>query len=149
MRLRYIRVALGILFLAVFGTQLLTSTITAFTIEASVDIKPETFNLNENGVITALIELPSPYNVTDIEVDTIKLHMENAEDYVVPIRCDIDEDIFIAKFDASNVANYILSKLIHMQIVPPQPKYFIDLVVEGKVIEVSFKGCAQIRIMLQ
>jgi len=143
-------VALGVLLLAVFGTQLLMSSITASTIEASVNIVPETFNLKGNGVITALIELPSPYNVTDIVVDSIELHMEDAGDYVVPIRCDIDEGVFVAKFDAWNVADYIFSKLVHMQIIPPppQPKYFIDLVVEGMVNGEPFEGEDQIRIML-
>jgi phage shock protein E len=43
-------------------------------VTAAVDIKPETLNLKSNGNwITAYIELPSPYNVNNIVVSSIKI----------------------------------------------------------------------------
>ena len=149
MRLYSISAVLVILFLAVFGMQLLTPPIAASSIEASVEIKPETLNLKKNGVITAFIEFFDPsYNVSDIDVDTIELHVKDVEDYVVPIRCIVADGKLVVKFDASEVADYILSHLVHMQIIPPQAKYPVDLVVEGRVNEESFKGCDRIRIIL-
>jgi len=148
MRLYSVRVVLGVLLLAVFGMQLLMSPIAASSVDASVEIKPETFNLRENGVITAFIELPDPYNVSDVVVDTVKLHVEDAEDFVVPIRCVVADGKLIVKFDASDVADYILGKLVHMQVILPKAKYPIDLVVEGMVNEESFKGCDRIRLIL-
>lgn len=148
MRLYSTRTALAILFLTVVGIQLMMPPIACSSIEASVEIKPETLNLKEQGVITAFIELPDPYNVSDIDVDTIKLRVKDAGDYVTPIRCFTADGKLIAKFDASNVADHILTKLIHMQIIPPQAKHTIDLVIEGRVNEETFKGSYQIRIIL-
>ncbi|NIR87039.1 hypothetical protein GWO13_05480 [Candidatus Bathyarchaeota archaeon] len=148
MRLNSVCVVLGILLLVVFGTQLLAPSIGASSIEAWVEIKPETLNLKKNGVVTVFIELPSPYNVSDVNVDAIKLHVEDGEDYVVPTRCVAADGKLIVKFDASDVADYILGKLVHMQVILPKAKYPIDLVVEGMVNGEHFEGDDKIRIIL-
>ena len=131
----------------VAGVMVLKVPSIAFGIGVTLDIHPETLNLKSNGVITAFIELPDPYNVSDIDIDTIKLHVKDAGDWVVPIRCIIADGKLIAKFDASNVADHILGKLVHMQIIPPQAKYTVDLVVEGMVKEEHFEGSDTIRVI--
>ena len=148
MRLYSTRVVLAILFLTVVGIQLLMHPIAGSAIEASVEIKPESLNLEERGLITAFIALPDPYNVSDIDVDTIKLHVKDAGDYVTPIKCIIADGMLIAKFDAANVADHILTNLVHMQIIPPQTKHPIDLVIEGMVNEKAFEGSARIWVIL-
>ena len=146
MRLYSVRVVLGILLLAVFGMQLLMPPIAASSIDALVEIKPETLNLKKNGVITAFVELPSPYNVSDIDLDTIKLHVEDAVGLVEPLRCVVADGKLIAKFDASDVADLIL--LGHMQPIPPQDNQLKDLVIEGQVKGEHFEGSDRIRIIL-
>lgn len=148
MRLYSIHTALVALFLTVVGIQLLMPPIAGSSVEASVEIKPETFNLRERGVITAFIALPDPYNVSDIDVDTIKLHVKDAGDYVTPIRSVMANGKLVVKFDASNVADHILTTLVHMQIIPPQTKQPIDLVIEGMVNEETFEGSARIQVIL-
>ncbi len=149
MRLYSIRVVLGILLLAVFGMQLLMPQIVGSSIEASVEIKPETLNLKENGVITAFIEFFDPsYNVSDIDFESVELRVEDAPDWVEPLRCVVADGKLVVKFDGLSVANYILGKLVHMQIIPPQAKYPINLLVEGMVKGEHFEGTDQIRIIL-
>ena len=151
MRLYSVRVMLGILILAVFGTQLLAPSIVGSPIGVSVKIKPETLNLKENGVITVFIELEfldPTYNVSDIDFESIRLRVEDASNWVEPIRCVVADGKLVVKFDGLSVADYILGKLVHMQIIPLQSKYSIDLVVEGMVNGEHFEGSDQIRIML-
>jgi len=149
MRLYSIRAVLGILLLAVVGMQLLMPQIVGTSIEASVKTNPETLNLKKNGVITAFIEFFDPsYNVSDIDLESIELRVEDASDWVEPIHCVVADGKLVVKFDGSSVADYILSKLVHMQIIPPQAKYPMNLVVEGMVKEEHFEGSDQIRIML-
>jgi len=149
MRLYSIRAGLGILLLAVFGMQLLMSPIVGSSIEASVEIKPETLNLKENGVITAFIEFfDSSYNVSDVDFDSIRLRVEDASDWVEPIRCVVADGKLVVKFDGLSVVDYILGKLVHMQIILPQAKYPMDLVVEGMVKGEQFEGSDGVRVML-
>jgi hypothetical protein len=149
MRKYFIYTVLGILLLAMVGMQLLTAPIVGTSIEASVEIKPETLNLKKAGVVTAFIEFfDSSYNVSDIDFESIKLRVEGAPDWIDPIRCVVADGKLVVKFDGLSVAEYIIAKLVHMQIIPPQAKYPMDLVVEGMVKEDHFEGSDQIRIML-
>jgi hypothetical protein len=149
MRRYFVHTVLGILLLAVIGMQMLTSPIVGTPVGVSVEIKPETLNLNKNGVVTAFIEfLNSSYNVSDVAFESVRLRVESASDWIEPIRCTVAGDKLVARFDALSVTAYILSKLVHMQIVSPQAKYPMDLVVEGMIEGEYFKGSDQIRIML-
>jgi len=128
--------------------QLLMPPIVASPMGASVEIKPETLNLKGNGVITVFIEFSnSSYDVNDINCSTIKLHVEGVG-FVVPIRCFVDDDEFVAKFNGSRVADLILLKLVHMQIPSPKEKHHEPLVVEGKVDGEPFRVIDEIRVML-
>ena len=41
-------------------------------IEAQIEIKPETLNLKSKGIVTVFINLPEPYDVEDIVIDTVE-----------------------------------------------------------------------------
>jgi len=147
MRLYSIRAGLGILLLAMVGVQLLTSPIVALSIEASVEIKPETLNLKRRGVITVFItEFSDPsYNVSDIDFESpIELRVVGAPGWAEPISCVVADGKLVVKFDASEVADLILN-IGHMQPTPP-PK--AELVVKGTVSGVDFEGSDRIRVIL-
>ena len=58
----------------VAGVLVLRVPFAAFGIGAAVDICPETLNLKSSGTwVTAYIELPEGYNVSDINVTTVFL----------------------------------------------------------------------------
>lgn len=151
MRKYFIHTVLGVLLLSVVGMSLLMSPIVAQKIDATVKIKPETLNLKGHGVITVFItEFSDPlYNVSNIDCATINLHVEGGGGFVVPIRCFIDDGVFVAKFDGSSVAGLILTTLGHMQPTPPpKAEYPKSIVVKGTVNGVDFEGSDQIRIIL-
>jgi hypothetical protein len=64
------------------------------------------------------------------------------------MRCVVADGKLVVKFDSLSVADYIIGKLVHMQIILPQSKYSIDLLVEGMVKGEQFEGGDRIRIML-
>ena len=149
MRRYFVHTVLGILLLAVIGTQMLTSPIVGTPVGVSVEIKPETFNLKRRGIVTVYIEfLNSSYDVSDIACESIRLRVESASDWVEPLRCVVEDGKLIVGFDAVSVNNHILSKLVHMQIPSPKAKQSIDLVVEGTVEGEYFKGSDTIQVML-
>ena len=149
MRKYFVHTVLGVLLLAVVGIQLLASPIIAPSIDATVEIKPETLSLKARGVITVFItEFSDPsYNVSDIDCNTMKLHVKDGPGYVAPMRCIIEDDKFIAAFDGLSVAGHILVDLGHMQPLP-KDKYRVELVVEGMVNGELFEGSYWIRVML-
>ena len=61
-------------------------------INATVEIKSETINLKGRGKFKAFITLPSPYSVTNINVDTVECEGAQAIDGKV------DKNRFIATF---------------------------------------------------
>lgn len=63
-------------------------------ITANLRLEPEVFSLNNQGVVTAFVELPHPYNVKDIDISTVML--QNAP----PIWGIAADDILILKFRA-------------------------------------------------
>ncbi|UCE73498.1 MAG: SBBP repeat-containing protein [Methanomassiliicoccales archaeon] len=72
-------------------------------IRATIDIDPDTLNLKSKGRwITCYITLNEPYNVNDIEIDTILL-----EDTIPAEWGDIQGDTLIVKFDRSDVEDML------------------------------------------
>jgi len=64
-------------FSLIIGIQVVTTQVMANSIVAGVDIDPDTLNLKSNGKwITVYIELPGDYNVSDIDISTVKLNGE-------------------------------------------------------------------------
>jgi len=96
--------------LILFGFQLLSPPSRAFTLTATVDIKPDALNVNMKGRwITAYIGLPEGYNVSNIDPSTIRL-----EGLFSPERSNIEGEALMVKFDAPSVTNYVLGQLYHM-----------------------------------
>jgi len=143
----------------VVGVLVLTVPSTASEITATVDINPETLNLNSSGTwITVYIEL-SGYNVEDINVSTVLLEefvpAETNPKYGFvknPEIKDRDGDgipELMVKFDRQMVINYIWDRLCHMGIVPLSKEGGeVDLTITGELINgTSFEGSDTIRVI--
>jgi len=122
------------------GFQLLSPSTKAFTLVATVDIKPETLNLNMKGKwITAYISLPEGYNITDIDPATILL-----EGLFGPEWSNIEDGRLMVKFDASNVIDYLWDRLYHMV----GKRGSIELRVAGQLVNTTqFSGTDTITII--
>lgn len=89
----------------------------AVTIAADVDIVPATLNIRNRGMfVTCYIELPSPYDVEDIEVSSIILKDGNttvASALTSPVEIgDPDMNMvsdLMLKFDRETVVHYLVS----------------------------------------
>jgi PKD repeat protein len=108
-------------------------------IPATVDIKPETLNLSSKGKwITAYIELPGEYDVSKIDISTVKLNdIVFAESSPIGIG-DYDSDgipDLMAKFDRSTVESLL------------QPGEEI-ITVAGRIEEKTFSGSDAIKTIL-
>jgi len=82
-------------------------------IVATVDIVPNELNLRSTGRwTTAYTELPEGYNVSDIDVSTIRLNITIPVDLVAPTKIgDYDSDTvpdLMVKFNRTKVVEYIL-----------------------------------------
>jgi hypothetical protein len=130
--------------LILFGFQVLSPPSTAFTL-ATIDIKPDTINLNRKGRwITAYIALSEGYNVSDIDKTTILL-----EGVFSPEWSNIEGDVLMVKFDFSqDLINLLRSRLGHMG-----NRASIELTVEGFINHTPptpptpFKGSDTVKIM--
>jgi hypothetical protein len=117
-------------------------------ITATVDIQPQTLNLRSRGKwITAYIELPEGYNVSDIDAATIMLNNTIPIDFEAPVEIgDYDNDTIpdlMVKFDRAMVCNFILSKGIkygNVIMVVSSKLYWLD--------EVLFEGYDTIRVRM-
>ena len=79
----------------------------AILLGASVDVDPDTLNLHSQGRwITAYIELPEDYNITDIDVSTILL-----EGFIPAERSDIQDNALMVKFNRTEVVSWICDDL--------------------------------------
>ena len=90
---------------------------TSTVITATIDIDPNTLNLKSRGKwITAYIELPEGYNVSDIDVSSIMLNGTVPVDLSVPMAVgDYDNDSVLdlmVCFNRTDVINYILAQAI-------------------------------------
>lgn len=127
--------------LVLFAFFVLDPTGKAVSLEATVDIKPETLNVNMRGKwITAYIILPEGYNATDIDQSTILLDDLFKAEWATTV----DAHILMAKFNASEVTDYLLWKLYHMGL----ERTTIELTVSGQLKPGSqFVGVDTITIM--
>lgn len=126
--------------LMLFGLQFVSPPSAAFSLTATVDIKPDTLNVNMRGRwITAYIGLPEGYNISDIDPLTILL-----ESLFKAEQSNIEGDVLMVKFDASGVTDYLWGKLYHMGVNRAQ----VDLMIEGKLKDgPSFAGSDTMSIM--
>ena len=92
-----------------------TITINPLIIQVTVDINPNTLNLNSKGKwITAYIELPEGYNVVDIDVDTVLLNGTVPAEAKPTEIGDYDGDgitDLMVKFDRQDVIDELIDEL--------------------------------------
>lgn len=107
---------------------------------ATIDIDPDTLNLNSRGRwITAYIELPEGYNVSDINVSTILLNDAISAELSPMEIGDYDNDgvpDIMVKFDRANV-----EELIHV------PTEIVELTLTGTVSGIPFEGGDTIKVI--
>ena len=124
---------------------------------AEVVIEPETLNLKSNGEwITAYIELPDGYNVSDIDLDTVSIDCEipaendpqygfvtDPESYLVDHDGDGIQERLV-KFDRAEVIAY-------METIDYDGETGIDgsveLLVAGEVAGVPFRGSDTVKVI--
>ena len=88
------------------------------TIPATIDIDPNTLNLESNGNwITVYIGLPDGLDVNDIMISTVMLDQTVQAEW-----CDVQDTILMVKFDRLDVENLIGA-----------PQQSVELTVEGKL----------------
>lgn len=109
------------------------------TVPATIDIFPETLNIYSlfGRFVKAYIELPEGYDVSDIDISTVKLNGEvQAELHPTKIG-DYDRDgipDLMVKFDRTNVVRSILRSGEN------------TLIITGKLVEKPFMGRDTIRV---
>lgn len=121
------------------GATDIDSTSLTVLISATIDFDPDTLNLQSKGKwVTTYIELPECYDLTKIDVSTIKLNDEvQAEDNPREIG-DYDDDgidDLMVKFDRSTVQEIL------------EVGEEVEITVTGKVAGTSFEGSDTIRVI--
>lgn len=101
------------------------------TIEATIDIDPNTLNLESNGNwITTYIELPAAFDVNDIAISTVTLDTTINADWG-----EVQGTTMMIKFSRLDVENLIGT-----------PQASVELTVEGQLSSgINFKGSDSIR----
>jgi len=140
----------------VAGVMVLRAPPATFGIVATVDIYPETLNLKSIGTwITAYIELPESYDVSDINVTTVLLDGTVPADSKLWAIGDYDKDgvsDMMVKFDRQTVIDYIWAKLYHMRIDPssfPKEGVEVGLTITGSLNTETIEGSDTIRVIYQ
>jgi len=143
MRKRLLPIAYGLCLSLIIGVLISTAPSAAITIE-EVEIHPETLNLESNGRwITVLTSLPEEYEVSDINVTTVRLE-------IIPAAWSkVEGNKLMVKFDRQMVIDYIWAyKLTHMQIPLPKEGVEVDLTVSGELYDGTlFEGSDTIRVI--
>lgn len=121
--------------------------------ETTIDIDPDTLNLIDKGKwITAYIEFPEGYNVTDINVSTILLNGSIPIDINAPLTIgDYDNDSIpdlMVKFDRAEVISYILANIDTTKLY--EERFMtVTLTITGKLNDgTPFQGSTTIRVIL-
>lgn len=162
MRVSSVLVSCAIGVCLVLGASLSNSFAPVSTIEATVNIHPDTLNCKHayeekagGKWITVFIELPEDHDVGDIDISTVLL------DGVIPAESDSkygfvknpemkDRDKngvpeLMVKFDKHAVVNHVLSRLFHMMPIPKRGLE-IELTITGSLIDgTTFEGSDTIR----
>lgn len=109
LRVKLVLTTIVLFAMIVVGFQL-SSASRASALSATVDIEPETLNVNMKGRwIIARIGLPEGYSVRDIDTSTILL-----EDLFGAEWSSIEGQVLIVKFGAPSMTDYLWAKLYHM-----------------------------------
>jgi len=107
------------------------ATLAGVTIEATVNIDPDTLNLSSQGKwVTCYIELPEDYEVSDIDIESLSL-----EGVLEVQQSDIQDGVLMVKFDRQDLVDYLDFVL---GVVPPAEG---ELVVTGNLTDgTPFEG---------
>ena len=146
----------------IFGVQLATLPVLGMSIQATVDIDPDTLNLKWEGKqtnvgrwITVYIELPEDYNVSHIDISSIVLGSVLLVDPTAPTQIgDNDNDGVVdlmVKFDRSTVIDYVWSIIYHMGTPISGKKWEVTLTITGEIFNdptIPFVGSDTIRVLI-
>jgi hypothetical protein len=121
---------------------------TPTVITATVVIYPQALNLRSNGRwITARIELPEGYNLSDIDVSTIMLNntipVELTPIHIGDCDCDGTPDLMV-KFERQKVIDLILKNYQFTGRFG-----MVTLTITGEMAECAFQGSDDIKIIQQ
>lgn len=110
-------------------------------VPATIDIKPDTLNLKSKGRwVTAYIELPNGYNVSDIDVSTVLLQEGNISAEITPTE--------ISDYDNDGIADLMVKfnrAAVQSAVVPGNA---VNLTVSGFLKDgIPFKGVDTVRII--
>lgn len=150
--------------LAVFlmlGAQLATSPILGMSIQATVNINPDTLNLegDEGGAdtgrwVTVYIELSDDYDVSYIDVSSIILGSVPVDPPAPTQIGDYDNDgvgDLMVKFDRLTVMEYIWSIIYHMGTQISDKRWEVTLTIAGELFNdpvISFAGSDTITVLI-
>ncbi|NYT00644.1 MAG: hypothetical protein GKB99_02835, partial [Methanocellales archaeon] len=98
--------------------------------EAYIDLKPETLNLGSKGVFTAFITIQEPYNIADINIETVVCAGAHALSGHVA-----DDGKYVAKFDREDITDVV-------------PGLEVELILTGELFDgTRFEGSDTIRVI--
>lgn len=120
-------------------------------ISATIDVDPDTLNLKSNGQwISVYIELPEGYNVTNIDVNSIKLTVDGGNFWVDSAAStaigDYDGDgisDLMVKFDRTAIRNHLIEIDLETE---DGPFYETYVYITGAVDAAEFSGLDTIRV---
>jgi len=118
-------------------------------IPAAIDIDPDTLNLKSNGEwITAYIELPEGYDVSDIEVNSIQVNDAIPIDVEAPATVgDYDLDSvpdLMVKFDRASIIELLDANDYSED---TGKSCFATLTITGTVLDTTFEGSDTIKVL--
>lgn len=151
MRKQVFMAAIALMFSSIIWIQLIATQVMANTVTAEIDIDPDTLNLKSNGkFITVFIVLPEGYNITDIDLETIRLEgvpaiTDTTYGFVKdPDLIDHDGDgisELMVKFDRSQV-------ILMIEHMSPLVKQELTLEVRGNLDDgTPFRGSDTIKVL--
>lgn len=151
MRTKFMSIAFASALILMLSLQFLVSSNEASAISVTVSIEPETLNLRKQGKwITAHIELPEPYDVSDVNVSSVML------DGTIPAEWgNVEGETIMVKFDASAAIDYIwITKLYHlgfdyMDTIRPDDNIEVELRVTGRFFDgtTTFEGTDTVKMI--
>jgi len=123
------------------------------SIEATVNVDPDTLNLKSNGEwISAYIELPTGFDVANIDVSSIVLTVDGADFYVDPAAptaigdYDLDgvSDLMV-KFSRAAIRDYLTEPDLEIE---DGPFYSVGFYITGSVDTITFLGADTVRVRM-